>query len=83
MRLVVKLENRNGYKSHYRKINRLSFNASGHSVARGSRFFPLKVKRDSLALRIASLFDMISSKGVSSELFIEWPGRASVFAQSV
>ena len=39
---------------------------------------PLYIKNASLAFRIASLFELISSRGISSKLFSEWPGRVKL-----
>ena len=36
---------------------------------------PLEIKNASLALRIASLLEVMNSRGMSSMLSIEWAGR--------
>ena len=42
---------------------------------KGSRVLPLEIRNASLALRIASVFEVMSSRGMSSTLSIEWAGR--------
>ena len=43
-----------------------------------SRVLPLDIKNASLALRIASLFEVMSSRGTSSMLSIEWAGKVKL-----
>ena len=42
---------------------------------KGSRVFPLEIRNASIALRIVSLFEVMSSRGTSSTLSIECAGR--------
>ena len=42
---------------------------------KGSRVLPLEIRNASLALQISSLFEVMSSRGTSSMLSIEWAGR--------
>ena len=41
----------------------------------GSRVLPLEIKNASLAFRMPSLLELMTSRGMSSRLLIEWPGR--------
>ena len=46
--------------------------------ANGSMVLPLEVRNASLALRIASLFEVTSLRGTSSMLSMEWTGRVKL-----
>ena len=43
----------------------------------GSRVLPLEIRNASLTLRMASLFEVMSSRGTSSMLSIEWARRVT------
>ena len=44
---------------------------------KGSIVLPLEIRNASLALRIPSLFEVMSSRGTSSMLPMEWAGRVN------
>ena len=61
-----------GYAKLNKKVDQIS---SPRFNLKGSRVLPLEIRNASLELRIASLFEVMSSRGKSSMLFIEWSGR--------
>ena len=58
------------------KIDQIS--SRGLFNANGSMVLPLEVRNVSLALRIASLFEVISLRGTSCMLSLEWTERVKL-----
>ena len=59
----------------HKKINRSNFLTPRYALKVQGSCMPLEIRNASLALQIASLFEMMSSRGTSSVLSIERAGR--------